>query len=110
MHYSRYIIFIVITVILIFLYNRRVNIVFETLTNMKRPTNTKPWPQNVVKEFLQFQCRKAGTTIEGYKMLIEEQKKEIWQLKQVTSENEKNKNLLQGYKNVIEDLSSRLVK
>ena len=24
------------------------------------------------KEFLQFQCRKAGTTIEGYKMLIEE--------------------------------------
>jgi len=37
------------------------------------------------KEFLQFQCRKAGNTIEGYKMLIEEQKKEIWQLKQVAS-------------------------
>lgn len=55
MHYSRYIIFIAITVILIFLYNRRVNIVFETLTNMKRPTNTTPWPQNVVKQFLQFQ-------------------------------------------------------
>jgi|TARA_X000001388_G_scaffold24773_1_gene17227 hypothetical protein len=62
------------------------------------------------KEFLQFQCRKAGTTIEGYKMLIEEQKKEIWQLKLIASENEKNKNLLQGYKNVIQDLSSRLVK
>ena len=31
------------------------------------------------KEFLQFQCRKAGDTIEGYKMLLEEQKKEIWQ-------------------------------
>ena len=62
------------------------------------------------KEFLQFQCRKAGTTIEGYKMLIEEQKKEIWQLKLIASENEKNKNLLQGYKNVIDDLSSRLVK
>ena len=62
------------------------------------------------KEFLQFQCRKAGTTIEGYKMLLEEQKKEIWQLKLIASENEKNKNLLQGYKNVIQDLSSRLVK
>ena len=49
-------------------------------------------------------------TIDGYKLLIEEQKKEIWQLKQIESENEKNKNLLQGYKNVIQDLSSRLVK
>ena len=45
------------------------------------------------KEFLQFQCRKAGDTIEGYKMLLEEQKKEIWQLKLIASENEKNKNL-----------------
>jgi len=62
------------------------------------------------KEFLQFQCRKAGDTIKGYQALIEEQKKEIWQLKQIVSENEKNKNLLQGYKNVIQDLSSRLVK
>jgi predicted ribosome quality control (RQC) complex YloA/Tae2 family protein len=49
-------------------------------------------------------------TIEGYKMFIEEQKKEIWKLKQIASEYEKNKNLLQGYKNVIQDLSSRLVK
>ena len=49
-------------------------------------------------------------TIEGYKMVIEELKKEIWELKQIASENEKNKNLLQGYKNVIQDLSSRLVK
>ena len=49
-------------------------------------------------------------TIEGYKMVIEEQKKEIWELKQIASEYEKNKNLLQGYKNVIQDLSSRLVK
>ena len=62
------------------------------------------------KEFLQFQCRKAGDTIKGYKMLLEEQKKEIFKLKQIASENEKNKNLLQGYKNVIQDLSSRLVK
>ena len=49
-------------------------------------------------------------TIEGYKMLVEEQKKEIWELKQIASENEKNKNLLQGYKNVIQDLSSKLRK
>ena len=49
-------------------------------------------------------------TIEGYKMLLEEQKKEIFKLKQIASENEKNKNLLQGYKNVINDLSSRVVK
>ena len=45
-----------------------------------------------------------------YKTVIEELKKEIWELKQIASENEKNKNLLQGYKNVISDLSSRVVK
>ena len=49
-------------------------------------------------------------TIDGYKLLIEEQKKEIFKLKQIASENEKNKNLLQGYKNVISDLSSKLRK
>ena len=62
------------------------------------------------KEFLQFQCKKAGDTITGYKMLVDEQKKEIWELKKIASENEKNKNLLQGYKKVIQDLSTRLVK
>ena len=46
--------------------------------------------------------------IDGYKIVIEELKKEIWQLKQISSENEKNKNLLQGYKNVIQDLSDKL--
>ena len=49
-------------------------------------------------------------TIEGYKMLIEEQKKEIFELKKIASENEKNINLLQGYKKVIQDLSSKLRK
>ena len=43
-------------------------------------------------------------------MLIEEQKKEIWRLQQISSENEKNINLLQGYKKVIEDLSAKLRK
>ena len=33
------------------------------------------------KQYLQFQCRKAGDTIKGYQMLVEEQKKEIWELK-----------------------------
>ena len=51
-----------------------------------------------------------SNTIEGYKMFIEEQKKEIFELKKIASENEKNKNLLQGYKKVIEDLSSKLRK
>ena len=48
--------------------------------------------------------------IEGYKQLIDQQKKEIWELKQVLSENEKNKNLLVGYKNVITDLQIKLNK
>ena len=49
-------------------------------------------------------------TIEGYKALVEQQKKEIFELKKIVSENEKNKNLLQGYKKVIEDLSIKLRK
>ena len=49
-------------------------------------------------------------TIEGYKTLVKEQRREIWQLKQVISENEINKNLLHGYKKVIEDLQDRLNK
>ena len=47
-------------------------------------------------------------TIDGYKMLIDEQKKEIWELKQVKAENEKNKNLDDGYKKVIEYLSKNV--
>ena len=49
-------------------------------------------------------------TIEGYKTLVKEQRREIWQLKKVLSENEINKNLLHGYKKVIEDLQVRLNK
>ena len=48
--------------------------------------------------------------IEGYKTLVESQKQEIFELKKIASENEKNKNLLQGYKKVIEDLSIKLRK
>ena len=46
--------------------------------------------------------------IDGYKTLIEVQRQEIFELKKIASENEKNKNLLQGYKKVIEDLSNKL--
>ena len=49
-------------------------------------------------------------TIEGYKTLVETQRQEIFELKKIVSENEKNKNLLQGYKKVIEDLSIKLRK
>ena len=49
-------------------------------------------------------------TIEGYKTLVESQRQKIFELKKVVSENEKNKNLLQGYKKVIEDLSIKLRK
>ncbi len=48
--------------------------------------------------------------MEGYKTLIEVQRQEIFELKKIASENEKNINLLQGYKKVIEDLSIKLRK
>ncbi len=49
-------------------------------------------------------------TIKGYQALLELHKKQLWDLRLISSENEKNKNLLQGYKSVIEDLSSKLRK
>ena len=47
-------------------------------------------------------------TIKGYEFLLNALKKEIFEAKKISSENEKNKNLLQGYKKVIEDLSAKL--
>ena len=49
-------------------------------------------------------------TIKGYKLLLQMQKEELWKLRMATSELEKANNLLQGYKKVIEDLSSKLRK
>ena len=49
-------------------------------------------------------------TIKGYDFLLESLKKEIFELKKIASENEKNKNLLQGYRKVIEELSNKLRK
>ena len=47
-------------------------------------------------------------TIKGYDFLLSSLKKEIFEFKKISSENEMNKNLLQGYKKVIEDLSAKL--
>ena len=44
-------------------------------------------------------------TIEGYKQLIEMQRKEIYELKKYKAEVIKLENLLHGYKKVIEDIS-----
>ena len=46
--------------------------------------------------------------LDGYVQLVVMQKNEIWGLKQIQSQNESNKNLLQGYKKVILDLSNKL--
>ena len=43
--------------------------------------------------------------LEGYKQLVKMQRQEIYDLKKFESENIKLKNLLQGYKKVIEDTS-----
>ena len=49
-------------------------------------------------------------TLEGFKKLVEVQRQEIQELKKYVSEDIKNKNLLQGYRKVIEDISSQVRK
>jgi predicted RNase H-like nuclease (RuvC/YqgF family) len=61
-------------------------------------------------EQLQLENRSLKDTLHGYDFLLESLKKEIFEAKKIASENEKNKNLLQGYKKVIEDLSIKLRK
>jgi hypothetical protein len=56
------------------------------------------------------QIEKLKDSIEGYKFLLKLQKEQLWKLKQISSENEKNKNLLQGYKKVIEELTDKLIR
>ena len=46
-------------------------------------------------------------TLKGYKILVDVQQKQICELKKFVSEDYKNKNLLQGYQKVIEDLVIR---
>ncbi len=49
-------------------------------------------------------------TIQMYQGLLRDAQKQIYYWKQFSYENEKNKNLLQGYKKVIENLSIKLRK
>ena len=49
-------------------------------------------------------------TIKMYQQLLVDAQKQIYYWKKFSFENEKNKNLLQGYKKVIEDLSIKLRK
>ena len=57
---------------------------------------------------LERRIEKLQEQVEGYKALIELYKKQLWELRLVSSENEKNINLLQGYKKVIKDLTAKL--
>jgi len=47
-------------------------------------------------------------TIKMYQQLLVDAQKQIYYWKKFSFENEKNINLLQGYKKVIEDLSNKL--
>ena len=52
---------------------------------------------------------KVHRTTDEIALLIKEHQKEIWEYKQKESEWVKTKNLADGYKKVIEELSSKLV-
>ena len=54
------------------------------------------------------QIEELQATIVGFKHLVNVQKLEISELQKIKSENESNKNLLQGYRKVIVDLSYKL--
>ena len=49
-------------------------------------------------------------TIKMYQAILRDAQKQIYYWKKFSFENEKNKNLLQGYKKVIQNLTSRLNK
>ena len=59
---------------------------------------------------LQEEIDKLKQQVEGYEALLNLYKKQLWDLRMVSSENEKHINLMQGYKNVIETLSMKLLK
>ncbi len=54
------------------------------------------------------QIDELHATIAGFQHLVSVQKLEIAYLRKIQSENESNKNLLQGYRKVIVDLSNKL--
>ena len=61
-------------------------------------------------EELSKELTEVKNTLEGFKKLVEIQRKEIFELKKYVSEDIKNKNLLQGYRKVIEDISYQVRK
>jgi len=61
-------------------------------------------------EELSKELTEVKETLEGFKKLVEVQKQEIQELKKFVSEDIKNKNLLHGYRKVIEDISSQVRK
>ena len=65
------------------------------------------------KEQLEFAAKRIkdlGDINEGHRQLNGNLRVEISDLKKSQSEHEKDKNLLQGYKKVIEDLSNKLAR
>ena len=61
-------------------------------------------------EKLQIEVRNLHDTIKMYQQILRDAQKQIYYWKKFSYENEKNINLLQGYKKVIEDLSIKLRK
>ena len=61
-------------------------------------------------ERLKLRIRELEDINEGHRQLNGELRKEIRYWKEKSSESEKDKNLLQGYKKVIEDLSNKLAR
>ena len=61
-------------------------------------------------ERLKLRVRELEDISEGHRKLNGELRKEIQYWKEKSSESEKDKNLLQGYKAVITDLSNKLAK
>jgi len=59
-------------------------------------------------EKLQIEVRNLHHTIKMYQQILIDAQKQIYYWKKFSYENEKNINLLQGYKKVIEDLSAKL--
>ena len=61
-------------------------------------------------EKLQLQVRDLQHTIKMYQQILKDAQKQIYYWKEFSYENDKNINLLQGYKKVIQDLSIKLRK
>jgi len=61
-------------------------------------------------EKIHLQVRDIQHKIQMYQQILRDAQKQIYYWKEFSYENEQNKNLLQGYKKVIEDMSIKLRK